>query len=105
MGLQKGSHGVAYMKKALRTLAPIKRQIMLQRSNSLFWTNLKLSILNNYICMMRECGSSMDVKETVAAMQALLMQSRSHLDPTDVRKFYLSIQLLDICSPCIAAAA
>lgn len=105
MGFQRSgsTHGTTLMKKALRTLLPIKRQIMLQKSNSPFWTNLKLSILNNYICILRECGT-MDVKPSVMAMQELLAKSRTHLDPMDVKKFYLSIQFMDVFT-CIAAAA
>jgi hypothetical protein len=104
MAFHRGStQGVALMTKALRTLAPIKRQIMLQKSNSPFWSNLKLSILNNYICMLKECGTT-DVKPTVLAMRELLARTRTHLDPTDVKKFYLSIQFLDVFT-CVAAAA
>lgn len=105
MAFQRGnsSQGIALMKKALRTLSPIKRQIMLQKSNSPFWTNLKLSILNNYIWILRECGT-LDVKPTVMAMVELLARSRSHLDPIDVKKFYLSIQFMDVTT-CMAAAA
>lgn len=103
MGSLRASGGNMLFKKALRMLMPIKRQVMLQRSSSAFWTNLKLCVLNNYICIQRECGA-IDVTLSVQAMEKLLVLSRPHLDPIDVKKFYLSVQFLTIC-PANAAAA
>ena len=92
-----------FAKKALRVLAPIKRQTMLQKSTSPFWTNLKLSILNNFICLQRQLGV-MNVRTTVLEMRALLVQAGGDLDPVDKRRFYLSIQFLDVCNTVAAAA-
>jgi len=103
MGALRASGGNMLFKKARRMLMPIKRQVLLHQSNSSFWTNLKLCILNNFICMQRECGM-IDVALAVQAMEKLLVQSRRHLNPIDVKKFYLSVQFLNVC-PSIAAAA
>lgn len=103
MGFQRNG-GVIYFKRALRILYPIKRQVVLQQSKSPFWTNLKLSILNNEICMQREVGHAVDISTSVKAMETLLSQSRRYLDPIDVKKYYLSMQFLNLC-PSVAPAA
>ncbi len=93
-----------YFKRALRILQPIKRQVMLQESKSAFWTNLKLCILNNDICIQREVGNPVDVVSSVKAMETLLLQSRRHLDPMDVKKYYLSMHFLNLGTSVAAAA-
>lgn len=75
----------------------------LQPSSSPFWTNLKLSILNNYIWILKERGS-IDIGSSVMAMQEILTKSRSHMDLVDIKRFYLSLQFLKN-STSVAAAA
>lgn len=108
MGFQRQSscgQGRTLLSKALRTLQPIKRQILFQSSTSPFWTNLKLSILNNYVCIARECGKSVgSVLVDMRAMEKLLVQSRAHVDPVDLRKFYLSLQFMNVCTTVASAA-
>lgn len=92
-------------KKASRVLAPIKRQVMLQNATSPFWTNLKLCVLNNHICLQKEIGNSpVDITMSVQVMEKLLRTSRAHIDPMDVKKYYLSMQFLNAMT-CLAAAA
>lgn len=95
--------GSLLLRKALRILIPIKRQMELQPSSSPFWTNLKLSILNNYIWILKERGS-IDIGSSVMAMQEILTKSRSHMDLVDIKRFYLSLQFLKN-STSVAAAA
>lgn len=113
MGFQTGSR--TYFKKAMRILVPIKRQVLLQTSQSAFWINLKLCILNNYTCLLQELlnnenittgatSVSVEVMRAVHAMGQLLKFSRPLVDPADVRKYYLSMQFLNTPT-CMAAAA
>lgn len=102
-GANSKTGGRALFKKAMHILLPIKKQVLMQQSTSPFWTNVKLSILNNYICMLRECGT-MDIASSVQSMEELLARSRSHLDPVDVKNFYLSMQFLNVCSSAAPAA-
>jgi hypothetical protein len=106
MGFQRESkiESGIYFKKALRMLQPIKRQVLLQKSQSSFWTNLKLCMLNNHICLNNEIENQVEVVSSVRAMAGLLVQSRGRLDPVDVRKYYLSMQFLTV-RPSTAAAA
>jgi hypothetical protein len=106
IGFQRGYNciGKRSFTKSLRMLGPIKRQIMLQTSQSPFWTNLKLCILNNHMCINSEIQNQAEVACTVRTMGGLLVHSRDHLDPIDVKKYYLSIQFLNISNSFAAAA-
>jgi hypothetical protein len=90
---QGGGSGNSYLKKSLKLMGLIERQIMQRQHASPFWSILKLSILNNRICVLRECA--IDVRKYLMAMKWLLDKSRGVLDAIDVRRFYLSLQFLD----------
>ena len=93
------------LKKSIRILLPIKKQVMLQRSTSAFWTNLKLSMLTNTICIIRECGTkAIDFAPSIRTMEELLTKARSQLDPVDVKRYYFSMQFLNASHETAAAA-
>lgn len=96
--------GRTYFKKSLRMLGPIKRQVLLQQTQAPFWTYLKLCILNNYACINSETQNEAERASTVRAMDRLLVKSHLVMDPIDVKKFYLSIQFLNMCNSFAAAA-
>lgn len=110
------SASVYYFKRAARLLLPIKRQILLQTSNSAFWVNVKLCVLNNTICILKECGSSSssfgnstmsgsrDLACTIQSMEQLLHRSQKMLRPIDIKRFYMSVQFLNAGNGMAAAA-
>jgi hypothetical protein len=90
---QGGGSGNGYLKKSLKLMGMIERQVKKWQHSIPFWSMLKLSILNNRICVLRECA--IDVRTYTMAMKRLLDKSRGVLDAIDVRRFYLFLQLLD----------
>lgn len=105
VGLLRGikTGGESFLKRASRILMPIRRQILLQHSTSTFWLSVKLCVLNNSICILREIGSS-DLSLVLRTMEELLDKSRPHLRPLDVKNFYLSIQFMNVGNSYAAAA-
>ena len=96
IGLRIPEGGQCYLRKAVALLRPIHRTALRKRSASLFWTILKLSVLNNYAMVLREC--SMDNTGITATLGAILrasLKAQQLLDPLDFVKFERSLRSLD----------
>lgn len=96
VGLRIPDRGHYYLRKAVQLLRPIHRTALRKRSVSLFWTILKLSVLNNYAIVLREC--SMDNTGITATFGAILrasLKAQQLLDPLDFFKFERSLRSLD----------
>ena len=94
IGLRVQESGHYYLKKALSLLGPIQRAVLKRQSSSLFWVTLKLSVLNNYALVLRECSLETDLVTT--AMEVLLQKTymAQQLDPIDIIKFQRSLEAL-----------
>lgn len=98
-----------YLRKSLALLGPIHRTILKRRSTSLFWSTLKLSVLNNYALVMKEC--SMDTQRVVLAMEILLQRTidAKKVEPDDASMFQRNLESLQRhrfqCTITVASAA
>ncbi len=94
VGLRIPESNSYYMKKSLALLGPIHRTILKRRSTTMFWSTLKLSVLNNYALVLKEC--SMDTQKVTIAMGILLQRTidARKVHPNDAKIFQRNLETL-----------
>lgn len=94
VGLRISDSSSYYLRKSLALLGPIHRTILKRRSTTVFWSTLKLSVLNNYALVLKEC--EMDTQRVTLAMEILLQKTidAKKVHPNDAKVFQRNLETL-----------